>query len=236
MKRILTLIVCAVSLNAVGQVPNYLPYNPDFDGDSWIGINDLLNVLSVYAAEWENGELLVSSDSTAAMLYLGEKEIHWCYHDCINLNGPWQVAQKKDFMRHMPMLEEFYGKPMVLPFDQRNDRDAVWMTSGEENLNVFSLHGHYSEDASLIQKDILNTDVKIGGESYTQSQAANVPNDCWCAISEQPHIEYAVCDESEPGGFHQCVSQKQQQGWYPLGSIEFDDAIGHLQAWWRWAD
>ena len=236
MKRILTLIVCAISLNAVGQVPNYLPYNPDFDGDSWIGINDLLNVLSVYAAEWENGELLVSSDSTAAMLYVGEKEIHWCYHDCVNLNGPWQVAQKKDFMRHMPMLEEFYGKPMIQPFENRALRDAVWIGSGETSMNIYSLQGYYSSDGAEIQVDIANSNVYIDGVSYSQSEAANVSNDCWCAINERPHIEYAVCNAYASGGFEQCVSQKQQEGWYPLGSVHVENFTDYTQAWWRWAD
>ena len=57
MKRLIALMMCAVSLGANAQFPN-LPYNPDENGDGLIGVTDLQGVLSLYGLNWEEGSMV----------------------------------------------------------------------------------------------------------------------------------------------------------------------------------
>ena len=52
MKFLVTLLLAALSLNAVGQVEYPFPYNPDVNSDGYIGINDLMELLSIYGEEF----------------------------------------------------------------------------------------------------------------------------------------------------------------------------------------
>ena len=50
MRYLVTILFAALSFNAVGQInPNF---NPDYDGDSFIGVNDVLGVLSSFGSPW----------------------------------------------------------------------------------------------------------------------------------------------------------------------------------------
>ena len=235
MKRILTLIVCAISLNAVGQVPNYLPYNPDFDGDSWIGINDLLNVLSVYAAEWENGELLLNSDTTSALLFVGELYRHECYSACSELEGQWSVASENDFMSHVTSLESFYGKPMILPIADSQQKDGVWTQTGDSwELDARALQGIFTEDELRLATHPMNQFVVVEGPSnqgidYTDRN--EFQQDCWCATVGRPRVEYSVV-VVDTGTWNEILNSMAEDGWLfiPQGSF------GNEVTFWRWAD
>ena len=234
MKRILTLIVCAVSLNAVGQVPNYLPYNPDFDGDSWIGINDLLNVLSVYAAEWENGELLLNSDTTSALLFVGELYRHECYSACIGLEGQWSVAEQNDFMAHTSSLESFYNKPMLMMSSEYGSRDGVWTGTGDWKLDARSLQGSMSEDGLIVSSHPFSTNVVVtdplnqGLSSYDRNE---FQQDCWCSTVGRPRAEYSVVDAGS-GTWNEILNSMAEEGWLLLPQGPFGNQI----TFWRWAD
>ena len=56
MKYIVTFLLAALSLNAIAQVnPNY---NPDIDANGFIGLDDLLGILSTYGDTWDSGDVL----------------------------------------------------------------------------------------------------------------------------------------------------------------------------------
>ena len=56
MKRLVALMICAVSFGAAAQSTN-LPYNPDANNDGLIGAFDLTSLLSVYSGNFSNGIL-----------------------------------------------------------------------------------------------------------------------------------------------------------------------------------
>ena len=59
MKRLVALMICAVSLGAAAQIT--YPYNPDGNADSLIGVSDLQDVLSTFGLPFSPNEILVDS-------------------------------------------------------------------------------------------------------------------------------------------------------------------------------
>jgi hypothetical protein len=52
MKRLVAMMMCAVSLGAAAQSTITYPFNPDADGDSFIGVSDILEGVATYNAEF----------------------------------------------------------------------------------------------------------------------------------------------------------------------------------------
>ena len=57
MKRILTLIACAIALSAGAQIPYEFPYNPDADNDAFISTTDLVEFLALFGQNFTSEEL-----------------------------------------------------------------------------------------------------------------------------------------------------------------------------------
>jgi len=67
MKYFITFLLAALSLNVVGQInPNY---NPDYDADGFISVNDVLGVLSTFGDTWDSGDVIVGCTYPAAVEY-----------------------------------------------------------------------------------------------------------------------------------------------------------------------
>ena len=67
MKYFVTFLLAALSLNAVGQTnPNY---NPDYDANGVIGVDDLLGILSTFGDTWDSGDVIVGCTYPAAVEY-----------------------------------------------------------------------------------------------------------------------------------------------------------------------
>jgi uncharacterized protein (TIGR02145 family) len=67
MKYIVTFLLAALSLNAVGQTnPNY---NPDYDANGVIGVDDLLGILSTFGDTWDSGDVIVGCTYLYAVEY-----------------------------------------------------------------------------------------------------------------------------------------------------------------------
>ena len=64
MKRIVALMMCAVSLGASAQIT--YPYNPDGNADSLISVPDIQDFLSVYGNSFAPNEIMIG-DSTVVM-------------------------------------------------------------------------------------------------------------------------------------------------------------------------
>ncbi|MDC3198200.1 fibrobacter succinogenes major paralogous domain-containing protein [bacterium] len=90
MKKILLLcgLVCSLGANAQSW-----PWNPDFDTDGVIGTVDLLALLAVYNTEFE-AQLLVT-DSSSALIYVGDMDLWDCAGTCSALEGNWKVMDEK---------------------------------------------------------------------------------------------------------------------------------------------
>ena len=67
MRYLFTLLFAALSLNAVGQTnPNY---NPDYDADGFISVNDVLGVLSTFGDTWDSGDVIMGCTYPASVEY-----------------------------------------------------------------------------------------------------------------------------------------------------------------------
>ena len=90
MKKLLLLcgLVCSLGANAQSW-----PWNPDFDTDGVIGTVDLLALLAVYNTEFE-AQLLVT-DSSSALIYVGDMDLWDCAGTCSALEGNWKVMDEK---------------------------------------------------------------------------------------------------------------------------------------------
>ena len=93
MRRLLALMMCAVSLGAAAQFPN-LPYNPDENGDGLIGVVDLQGLLSNYGSEFSGA--VISEDGESAITYMGELGRLQCEYACDNLPGYWTLPNPPD--------------------------------------------------------------------------------------------------------------------------------------------
>ena len=67
MKYFITFLLAALSLNAISQInPNY---NPDYDANGVIGVDDLLGILSTFGDTWDSGDVIVGCTYPAAVEY-----------------------------------------------------------------------------------------------------------------------------------------------------------------------
>ena len=67
MKCFVTFLLAALSLNAIAQTnPNY---NPDYDANGVIGVDDLLGILSTFGDTWDSGDVIVGCTYPAAVEY-----------------------------------------------------------------------------------------------------------------------------------------------------------------------
>lgn len=89
----MTLVALLVSTAAVAQIPT-LPWNPDENGDQFVGLPDLLGLLTVYGQEFENA--IVAEDGESAIMYMGDMAYPLCAQSCENLPGIWQLPEIED--------------------------------------------------------------------------------------------------------------------------------------------
>jgi len=67
MRYLITFLLVALSFNSFGQInPNY---NPDYDGNSFIDISDLLGFLSTFGSSWDNVDVIMGCTYSYAVEY-----------------------------------------------------------------------------------------------------------------------------------------------------------------------
>ena len=104
MRLLFTIVICALSLNARAQSNN--PYfNPDYNGDSFIGVDDILGALSAYDNYWiPNAEAIHSG------------VMSWTCGDPWNHQGYWystiEIGEQcwfKENLRATSFTDNFYA-------------------------------------------------------------------------------------------------------------------------------
>ena len=116
MRYLLTLLLAALSFNAVGQGIPQLPYNPDATGDEFIGSPDLLELLSLYGEEFSSA--ILSEDQESAIVYMGDMAHPLCNLACDNLPGFW----------HMSTMDD-----LALVWDEVTSTGITWV---KQNINA----------------------------------------------------------------------------------------------------
>ena len=70
MKKIFTLLLAAACLTATAQIEVEYPYNPDNQNDGHVGIEDILEILTVYGEEFIPEQLMVEGTSLTEWIQL----------------------------------------------------------------------------------------------------------------------------------------------------------------------
>ena len=68
MKRLVALMICAVSFGAAAQSTIKYPYNPDGNADALIGVTDLQDMLSVYGGAFSPSEIQIDGVGLAEVI------------------------------------------------------------------------------------------------------------------------------------------------------------------------
>ena len=215
MKQLIALMMCAVSLGAAAQFPN-LPYNPDENGDGLIGVTDLQGLLSNYGSEFSSA---VTSDGVALIRLEDEGRIE-CSTNCEDLPGPWSSIDLETAEKHFDLLQQLVaasaqynpGPQNYFWSDGATSQSAAKYFTGDEEQARWSIISYYDKAA------------------------------CICFIKERPKIEWSFCEHSGitsadglPSNIQDCVNQKLEDGWYPLGGPATNTS-NISQSFWRWAE
>ena len=89
MKKLFTLLLSAACFTASAQTEYPYPYNPDWNNDGFVSMNDLLDLLSIFGSEYYSGVL--ATDSISAIMYTGQLDYWDCTSSCVALAGNWKV-------------------------------------------------------------------------------------------------------------------------------------------------
>ena len=234
MKHLATLIALTMSTVVLGQIPNYLPYNPDSNNDYFISLPDLLEFLVVYGSEWENGELIVSADSTSAIIYVGTLFEHECIYACSSLSGNWDVASKKTLYSNGPQLEAYYGTEMIFPDGSyASQSNGIWYRNYDDNtanLVGTRFQGWYESDGpeyGLSSAPLEGGAVWINGAYFANGDKHEL--DCWCSAEVAPKIEYEIINSAVMNATEaaEAANQLASEGWYLLET----DSDGKTYFW-----
>ena len=91
MKHLTTLVTLVLSCTMLAQGPVEFPWNPDSDGDDFIGVNDLMALLGEFDSVFSEEALYLSEDSLSAMYNAGPQNFFECQMACRNLPGQWRM-------------------------------------------------------------------------------------------------------------------------------------------------
>ena len=117
MKHLTTLLALLLSCSMLAQGPVEFPWNPDADGDDFIGVNDLMALLGEYSTSFSEENLYLADDSLSATYYVGDGLNYFeCQQACKTLPGQWK----------MPSLSEVDLNGNV-HFGWINTPDAQWL-------------------------------------------------------------------------------------------------------------
>ena len=93
MKHLTTLLALLLSCSMLAQGPVEFPWNPDADGDDFIGVNDLMALLGEFDSVFSEEALYLSEDELSAMYDAGSMNYVQCQIACKNLPGNWKMPR-----------------------------------------------------------------------------------------------------------------------------------------------
>ena len=87
-----TITLWALSLGVYAQLEVPVPYNPDGNADGFITLPDLLDFLALYGGEYSPEAL--ATDSSSAIIHMGQGDYFDCASWCAELEGNWKVMDE----------------------------------------------------------------------------------------------------------------------------------------------
>lgn len=240
MKHFVTLAALLTSLVALAQnplTPNFpFPYNPDGNADGYIGLNDMLDLLSVYGQEYPES---FYGDSTGAVLFLGDKTPGGCQR-AAKLAGPkWRVLTTTDY----------YNWDIILASHFAEQWDQI--TSTYFYFHVADKDGDFNAGQYFLSTDPTTWLNSLeGGEGYFDGVASSscyvyssnndnfvyvTPKQCILVTEVYPQIEYHIIRGTQEAVQAE-VTDSISNGWRLNGGISAYSSGNFMQAIWKYAE
>ncbi|MDA8606930.1 hypothetical protein N9L13_07885 [Flavobacteriales bacterium] len=221
MKHLITCLALGIAFAAGAQTGLVeFPYNPDANNDDVIGINDLLELLSLFGGEFAEENLYVNESETSAIYHIEGSWLYgMCAVKCRELpSNKWRIMQFDDWTQFHNEIES--------PFS--GGATHAWLLDPVNGVNAIPSTNVYK---TVVQ-------VNYSSKGYVNLFENSTGANCFCATHERPKVEYSYCRGEYPTdpAFQDCANEKVTAGWYPIGGIETDAGSDPHQAFWRWAE
>ena len=215
MRLLLASVAMFFVFNVTAQADGFqLPYNPDSEPDGYIGVGDVLEVLSIFGSQWNASDVYLDEDSTHIVMNVGSMTFPECLYTCENtLPGSWRVATIADAGGAWPNIKN----------------DAAWIN------DVDALNGNNANTGFRRYRWASNGQVGSIDDF-------DIASGCYCATQERPKVEYLILDPAESNVLNEAseiepwMNQKAQEGWNPMATPVGYAAAGQWIYLWRWAD
>jgi|GEM_PF-5698057 hypothetical protein len=230
MRHLLACLAILAAFNVNAQIDGFqLPYNPDSEPDGYIGVGDVLEVLSIFGSQWNASDIYLNDDSTDLYMDMGQVHVAKCLAICDALPGSWRMGNLTDFGNIMDQIPAG-GIPWFIQDDRLDipNVDAVSTMPGiSSSIGKISYGPPESGYAAIYQLDY---------DDVFQE------NRCLCATQERPKVEYLVFDPMESIStdgaveFDSWLNEKAQEGWKLMPTPSGYAEPGTWVFLWRWAD
>ena len=210
MKHLTTLLTLFLSCTMLAQGPVEFPWNPDSDGDDFIGVNDLMALLGEFDSVFSEEALYLSEDELSAMYDAGTMNFLDCQIACKNLPGRWSMPEFEDVT---VTGQEMWLKSEGYP----NEHDRALYLNDTPETNVAYLSQQRGCFCVTKERPKVEYDYCLGYYN-TSGSSASEPIGSMQAVKE-------------------CVDEKLLAGWQLLGPVQCNAFSGsHTQTLWRWAE
>ena len=244
MRLILSLSLALISLSVVAQNPFSpdfpFPYNPDGNADGYIGLNDMLDLLSVYGQQYPES---FYTDSSSAILNLGLTPPHVCIREA-RLAGPkWSIFSYDDYWNHFDLLSEV-GQQWFDNEQTGSDNYFYFFYEKDAGIDEAGLR-YYTQNpsSSALIRNMTGSqgyqfDVYVSDGGMTNGSAAllnHYPKHCLLVTEVYPQIEYHIV----AGDYDEVittVNDSISNGWILQGGVSGTYSDNYRQAIWKYAE
>jgi hypothetical protein len=233
MKNLLACLAILAAFNVTAQTEtSNFPYNPDVDQDGFIGVNDILQLLSTFGEAFQV-QVTLNLDSTSAVYFPPNWATEYLSHAqcatrCDSLPGPWQIMSYQGFVTHAAAIRETYTGTR---FFWQGTFETNSYSSGSYKHPVHHIKNNpgdpYAESSSYNYQYYNYSWV---GVRNTNEEFAH----CLCELRQRPRVEYDFCEGSMTA-VQSCAAGKVSSGWYPL-ELTSAGSNTFVQTFWRWED
>ena len=240
MKRLVALMMCAVSLGAAAQIDWDFPYNPDGNSDGYIFSEDLLDLLALYGQQFNSEEVFLDQDSSHLILKAGDELTRiQCVSACLNLEGAWRVVNYEDVARFYDFLTDGLETFEDLGISEANypGLEYIWIDSRSNSNQLIKPF-----EITLHRKNTRTNDNGIEvEENFGEVQIYNYilpvygKTECWCATKQRPRVEFDRVNALSITEWAEFLNQKASEGWYILPQ-PVPAADTQSVTFWRWAE
>ena len=243
MNRFFTLFFAASCLTAVGQQDLWeypFPYNPDGNADGYIGLNDMLDLLSVYGQAYPES---FYSDSSRAILDLGVMTYSECNQQAWSAGISWRVMAVDDFHYWFQYLLAS-GQVEFESSSSGSSNLSAWLRLNDGDPGTFNLRydSDYSIDFAGGTYNLYPNDAFVfyEGQKENGNDGRYYPlsnRRCYLTSQVVPEVQYFVVQENSCSATIEAVSDSLSNGWKIAGGASrgLGSDFNCMQGIWRFA-